>query len=254
MNFGKLTIGIAGAAVIGGGLLALLMQHRTNVSICEKEEALHRQRNQLAELTAEQARLSTDVAQLETAPSVEPRPALPELQRLRNEAERLRQQISELEAKSETERQLRRAKERAASAYPPGYDYNELPDYLQRRHAMSAGQHDDAMSLAMAVVRYAKDHQGEISSDLERLAPYLRKYDRKLTGTNEFEIIHTGTLDRVTNYPSHSVAIFRERQPWLAPSGRWARYYGKANGGCEVVESVDNFAAWEAEHVIPPEQ
>lgn len=252
MNFGKLTIGVVGAAVLGGGLLALLIQHRAKLSLCEKEEALRQQRNQLAELAAEQARLSNEVVQAESASSGEPTHTPPELLSLRNEAEQLRQQISELGAKLEQERQLRRAKELAASPYPPGYNYDETPDYGSRRHAMSAGKHDDAMSLAMAIVRYAVDHQGEVSSDMERLAPYLRKYDRTLTGTNEFEIIHTGTLNRVTNYPSVAVAILRERQPWLAPSGRWARYYGMANGGCRLVESVDNFAAWEAEHILPP--
>src|SRR5438132_670890 len=83
----------------------------------------------------------------------------------------------------------------------------------------------DAGSLALAIVKYAADHQGEISADLERLAPYLRKNHLTLTGTNEFEIVHTGTFDRVTNFPSQAVAILRERQPWLAPSGRWARAY-----------------------------
>ena len=252
MNSRNLKFSIAGALAIAGAISSLLIQGQARINLREKGEALSQQENRLAELAAEQARLSNAVAQAESASSGEPTQTPPELLSLRSEAERLRQQISELGAKLEKERQLRRAKERAASAYPPGYDYDELPDYLQRRHAMSAGKHDDAMSLAMAIVRYADDHRGEISSDVERLAPYLRKYDRTLTGTNEFEIIHTGTLNRVTNYPSHAVAILRERQPWLAPSGRWARYYGKANGGCEVVESVDNFAAWEAEHVLPP--
>jgi len=44
--------------------------------------------------------------------------------------------------------------------------------------------------------------------------------------------------------------VIRERQTWIAPSGKRARVYGMADGRSEIIESDDDFKAWEAEHII----
>jgi hypothetical protein len=72
---------------------------------------------------------------------------------------------------------------------------------------------------------------------LDQIAPYLRKEHRSLTGTNEFEIVYEGSLDELTNIPLRSVVLMRERQAWLAPSGKWARVYLLADGQQRIIES-----------------
>ena len=117
---------------------------------------------------------------------------------------------------------------------------------------MAAGKMKDASSLHGAIEHYLENHQGQFPLSLDQLAPYLQKEHLSLTGTNEFEIVYTGTSDRFTNIPTQGVAVFRERQAWLAPSGNWARLYVTADGFRHIVESDDNFQAWEAEHIFPP--
>ena len=69
---------------------------------------------------------------------------------------------------------------------------------------------------------------------------------------SEFEMVYQGSYNELTNVPWQEVALIRERQAWPTPSGKWARIYVTANGEVKVVESDDNFQAWEAEHIIPP--
>ena len=69
---------------------------------------------------------------------------------------------------------------------------------------------------------------------------------------SEFEMVYQGSYNELTNVPWEEVALIRERQAWPTPSGKWARIYVTTNGDVKVVESDDNFRAWEAEHIIPP--
>ena len=79
----------------------------------------------------------------------------------------------------------------------------------------------------------------------------MRKERMSLTGTNAFEIVYQGSLDQLKNIPLGSVALIRDRQAWLAPSGKMAKVYGMADGSGLIVESDDNFQSWEAEHILP---
>ena len=126
------------------------------------------------------------------------------------------------------------------------------PEYRKQRDEMVAGKIKDASSLSEAIEHYLANHQDQFPSSLDQLAPYLQKEHLSLTGTNEFEIVYAGTYARFTNIPVQGVAVFRERQAWLAPSGKWARLYVTADGHRHIVESDDNFQAWEAEHIFPP--
>jgi len=108
----------------------------------------------------------------------------------------------------------------------------------------------DARNLTTAFVMYASDHQGRFPSSLDQVAKYLAQYP--LSGTNKFDIIYHGSLDELKGIPRGSVAVVRERQTWIAPSGKRARVYGMADGHSEIIESDDDFKAWEAEHIISP--
>ena len=239
MNLGKLKIGVVVATAIAGVMASLVIQHRAEIKIREKE-AWRQQDNQLAALAAEHERPSSVAVQVKSSPADGQRL---ELQKLRSEVERLRKQINELESKLESVRQARVAL--VASTHP-------TPEYREQREAMAAGKIKDASSLYKAIEHYLANHQDQFPSSLDQLAPYLQKEHLPLTGTNEFEIVYTGSYDRFTNIPVQGVAVFRERQPWLAPSGKWARLYVTADGHRQIVESDDNFQAWEAEHIFPP--
>jgi len=239
MNFGKLKIGVVGAIALAGGMALLVVQHRAEVKIREKDQASRQQDNQLAALAAEHERLSSVVAQVKRSP---PDGHQLELQKLRIEVERLQKQINELEIKLEPARRARVALVASDRL---------TPDYRKHRDESVAGKIKDASSLSQAIEHYLANHQDQFPSSLDHLAPYLQKEHLSLTGTNEFEIVYTGTYDRFTNIPIQGVAVFRERQAWLAPSGKRARLYVTADGHRHIVESDDNFQAWEAEHIIP---
>jgi len=221
-------------------MASLVIQHRAEVKIREKEQASRQQDNQSAALAAEHERVSSVVAQAKSSP---PDGQQCELQKLRIEVELHRKQIYELEMKLEPARQARIAL--VASERP-------APKYGKQRDEMVAGKIKDASSLSEAIEHYLANHQDQFPSSLDQLAPYLHKKHLSLTGTNEFGLVYTGTYARSTNIPVQGVAVFRERQAWLAPSGKWARLYVTADGHRHIVESDDNFQAWEAEHIFPP--
>ena len=240
MYLRKLKTAVVCAIAIAGVMASLVIQHRAEVKIREKDEASRQQDNQFAALSSDHKRLSNVMAQVKSSP---PDGQQRELQKLWIEVERLRKQIYELEMKLEPARQARIAL--LASERP-------APEYRKQRDEMVAGKIKDASSLSEAIEHYLANHQDQFPSSLDQLAPYLQKEHLSLTGTNEFEIVYTGTCARFTNIPIQGVAVFRERQAWLAPSGKWARLYVTADGHRHIVESDDNFQAWEAEHIFPP--
>jgi len=101
-------------------------------------------------------------------------------------------------------------------------------------------------SAARKTIEIKVDHRCDEKRD------YLRKQQWSLSGTNEFDIVYQGSLDELKDIPRGAVAIIRDRQSWTAPSGKQARLYGLADGSSQIVESDDNFAAWEAEHIFSP--
>ena len=238
----KFRIILIGAIAIAGVAASLVNQHQAQVKLREKGAAAGQQENQLAELEAEHQRLSILVVQANNSPGND---RLSELQKLRSQAEALRKQTNDLAKQREQNltSQMTQAAWREES-HPPEYNHQ-----LQE---IAAGKSADSSALYMGLGDYAYRHHGRFPSSLDQIAPYLRKEHRSLTGTNEFEIVYEGSLDELTNIPLRSVVLIRERQAWLAPSGKWARVYRLADGQPKIIESDDNFQSWEAEHIIPP--
>jgi hypothetical protein len=233
---------LIGAIVIAGVAVSLVIQRQSQVKLREKEDALRQQDSHLAELAAEHQRLSNLLPQAKDSPADG---QMADLVRLRSEAEGLRKQISALGKQPE---QNLRPRASPNAARPESHP----PEYYQQLHEIAGGKDRDALTLGLALQMYASEHQAQIPSSLDLLAPYQRKENMSLTGTNEFEIVYQGSLDRLKNVPLGSVALIRDRQAWRAPSGKLAKVYGMANGAGLIVESDDNFQAWEAEHIIPP--
>jgi hypothetical protein len=242
LNFKTIAIVTIAAA---GVIVSVIVHHRAEAGIRENNDALIRQHNQLAELAAEHGRLSKRTPEAMSDPKDGARL---ELERLRAEAASLRGRTNQLEEKLARSRGARKLL--GFPSTPPGNNYTP-EDYAQRKE-MAAGKESDASILSRAFYDYYRTHQGQFPSSMDQLAPFLAENQLSLTGTNQFDLIYPGPQDGLTNFPTQMLAVIREQQPWLAPSGRWARVYGMLTIPPRIVETDDNFQSWESEHVIPP--
>lgn len=233
----KITLFIATVAI---SLAVTMFLHRnTQVKARENDAALHRQDEQLTELVAERERLSNQVSEARSSTNSQ----LTELAKLRNQAQTLQKQTNELGAQLIGKRQAR-------PAQPASKPEPHPPEYYDQLFRTAGAKPIDARNLSAGFVMYASDHQGRFPSSFEEVATYLRKEKMPLSGTNQFDIVYHGSLDELKGIPRGAVAVIRGQQSWIAPSGKPARVYGLANGSSEIVESDDDFKAWEAEHII----
>ena len=234
-------LAIAIAIAIAGVALTLLIQQRAGAKLRDNDAVLQQRDQQLSELAAEQHRLSALVAQADSSRRED---STAELAKLRDQAEALRKQTNEL---GQQLQQSRAAQPSPTASQPVSHP----PEYYARLHQTAGSKGVDARNLAQALLMHASEHAGQFPSSLDQVGPYLRKQDLSLSGTNEFELIYRGSLEELKKIPSGSVALFRDRQTWRAPSGKLARVYGMANGSGQIVESDDDFQAWEAGHILP---
>ena len=231
----KITLIIATVAV--SLAITLIINRNAKVKLRENDAALRQQDKQLTELIAEQEQLSNRVAEANNSTNSQ----LNELAMLRDRAQLLQKQTNELRSQLKSNRQAR-------ASQPASKPESHPPEYYKQLGRMAGAKPVDARNLSTAFGMYALDHQGQFPSSLEQVATYLG--DMPLSGTNQFEIVYRGSLDELKGIPRGAVALFRDRQTWIAPSGKRARVYGMANGMSEIIESDDDFKAWEAEHII----
>jgi hypothetical protein len=235
----KLQFNLISLMAITGLLASLLIQHRAHAKLSAKDKALQEQDDRLTESTTEGQRLSNLVARIEGTPTND---QLSELQQLRSEAGELWKRIENLEKRLAMNPPQR----------PPHLAWKEEPhppEYWQLLNQTAGGKTKDAFVLSTAITRYVGEHQGQFPSNFDQVSSYLRKLP-PLTGTNDFEIVYQGSLAALKGIPYSSVAVIRDRQTWLAPSGKWARVYGISGGIGQIIESDDNFQSWEAEHIF----
>jgi len=231
----KITLIIATVAV--SLAITFIINRNAKVKLRENDAALRQQDKQLTELIAEQEQLSNRVAEANNSTNSQ----LNELAMLRDRAQLLQKQTNELRSQLRSNRQAR-------ASQPASKTESHPPEYYKQLGRMAGAKPVDARNLSTAFGMYALDHQGQFPSSLEQVATYLG--DMPLSGTNQFEIVYRGSLDELKGIPRGAVALFRDRQTWIAPSGKRARVYGMANGMSEIIESDDDFKAWEAEHII----
>jgi hypothetical protein len=228
------------AIAIGGVVASVIIHHHSLVSFRDNESLLQRQNEQLAALTAENQRLSNLAARTNAAPSDD---SAAELTKLRAEANTLKQQTNALAG------QLQKIP--APRPSPPApIPESRPPEYWEQLHQMAGRKPVDARNLATAFYLYASDHQDQAPSNLDQLASYLAKENLALSGTNQFEIVYHGSLDKLEGIPNGTIAVVRDQQTWAAPDGKLMRVYGLANGVGQIVSSDDNFQSWESKHVI----
>ena len=95
MTMTKLKFGIISVVAVAGVAIPLAIQNQSQARLREENQALRQQAGQLAQVAAENERLSNLVVQAKSAESL-PREQMSELLRLRDEATRLRGQVQEV--------------------------------------------------------------------------------------------------------------------------------------------------------------
>lgn len=235
----KLKITLIVAAVAISLAVTLLLHRNAQTKLRENDATLRQQDKQLTELIAEQRKLSNNV----TEAKIPANNQLTELARLRDQAQMLQKQTNELGFQLKSNRQAR-------AFQSPSKPESHPPEYFKQLFRTAAAKPGDARNLTTVFTMYASDHQGQFPSSFEQVASYLRKEKMPLSGTNQFDIVYRGSLDDLKGIPRGAVAVIRDRQTWIAPSGKQARVYGLADGSSQIVESDDDFKSWEAEHII----
>ncbi|MDB6111119.1 MAG: hypothetical protein JWR69_2869 [Pedosphaera sp.] len=234
-------IATAGIAITGV-MASLIIHNKSQVEFRKREDLLRQQDEQLIGLSAEHQRLSNLVASASAAPSD---PRLAELEKLRGESEVLKKQRHALTAQS--------AKTTALPlSQPPAAKEDHPEEFWDQLHQLAGQKPMEARDLGTALRSYASDHQGQFPSNLDAIASYLADEKRSLSGSNHFEIVYHGTLDKLEGIPLGNVAVVRDQQTWVGPDGKPRRVYGMADGVGQIVESDDNFQSWEAEHIVSP--
>lgn len=263
MTMPKLNTLILGTACIAGLAASWVIQRHAQTKLRANEVILRQQEHQLAELMAQNQRLSNRVSEPNTAED-----QTTELTKLRTKAEALREQtdgrrLAADQSQSWTPQSASSLNSATGSSVSSHVvsdsDSEEYRVELYRLACAAPHSYpltnnwtmDDARNLGWAVRKYAREHQGEFPSDFDQAADYYRK-DKPLPRTSDFELVFQGSRNELANVPEQAIALLRERQAWQTSSGKWARIYVMAGGDVKVVESDDGFQSWEAEHVIPP--
>ncbi len=233
----RLKASLISVCLIAGVAAPLALLQRGQSRLNEQNELLRRQAGQIAQLKAENIRLSNLVTE---AGSPLPNNSMDELLKLRAEVANLRQQLSET-SRSESVLKQRAEEQRQAAG-----NKAEQGAVLRRTNI---GRMNASRSWVHAFLRYAAEHGGQLPTTFEEAAPYLpQDLEAKfLSASNPFEIVYQGALSALVD-PSWSI-VLRETKARVTPDGGWVRTYGFADGHAEVHGTPDgNFAPWEHDH------
>jgi len=156
---------IMGAVVIAGVATPWAVQHRDQLRWRENNEAARRQAERLAELSAENRRLSNMAAQTEgSLPNDQSR----ELLRLRGEIGPLRQSVSEIRKLRVTNQQLLagQANPENPSRAPSAPDPQTVRAYWPKTQLAFAGYADPASSLETALWAMSRGDPGVLAASV----------------------------------------------------------------------------------------
>ena len=111
---------------------------------------------------------------------------------------------------------------------------------------------NDAKLYCLGMILYATKNQNLFPTNLDQTLPYLREANRIPSGTNRFEILYQGSMDKLPGTMTNGIIVFRS-QPWQGGDGKRTRIYGFADGHCEVhSEANGSFDTWEKQHLARP--
>jgi hypothetical protein len=232
----KLKAGILGALIIAGSATPLVIHYQAQLTLRERDAALQRQNDQLAQLTAENGRLSNLVAQANSSKVPD---QSRELRRLRGEVGVLKNQLAAAMKEQE--------KDKHASQAKAGVD----PEEQQQQIAIANLNYTKGWMLAF--MAYANQNQGQFPTNFDQAISFLPNEAQSQTNLapDQFEIVYRGSLNEISN-PATTIVI-REKEAWQTLDGGWVRGYSFADGHSEIHKAADgNFQAWEQQHMIAP--
>jgi RNA polymerase sigma factor (sigma-70 family) len=235
MTMTKLKAGIVSAVVVAGVATSLVVQQQARARLRAQDGALQQQSEQLAQLAADNERLSNVVAQEDNS-----RGQLSQLPKLRAEAESLRWQTSGLA--------VLRAENRRLQQPPDTRPKTPLAEKEENVAKLNLGFH-----WLTALRVYAEKNGGRFPTTLDQAAAFLPDKGKAESqrAADELEIIYHGTRDGMTNFDDG--IVLREKHARQTSDGKWIRIYGFADGHAQARASDDgNFDTYEKQHLVGP--
>jgi len=233
----KLNLGIISALVVAGVATPIVIHRQAEAKLQERDALLQQQTDQLAQLSAENTRLSNLVTQANSPAGEE---QTRELLKLRGEVGVLKGKLAN--AAVQQQRLTLESQARAEA------DSKEQ----QRQIAIAKMNYTRVWMLAFS--QYAVQNQGQCPTNFEQAASFLPdegKNETQLT-PDQFEITYQGSLNDITN--RQSLIVLREKEAIQDADGGAHRAYGFADGHSEIHKAVDgNFLPWEQQHMIAPQ-
>jgi hypothetical protein len=223
----------------------LVLQYHGRVALRERDEALRRQADRLAQLTAENQRLAHDANEPEPSQPLS-REQLEELLRLRSEMGRLREQTDQLQKLRAENRglegRLTTPRNQETQQSPEDVDEQLRAETLDVLKNISRG-------LGPALQRFASEHTNRLPSELIELRNYFPPAEKPIAGWYSIQFVP----ERPSIGASDNALTLREIGEHRTSNGKWARFYAFGDG--RIVEAApedEDFDAWEKQHMIAP--
>lgn len=220
------------AFAAAGIAVALLLQQKNRTEQAQRDAALRQVQAQIKEASAEQARLAAKLERQNAAPSIQ---YDGEVARLKEQAQTLRARTNEILQRN----QARNAPKPESRQRTPA-EWDEL-----RKPGLSKIM--DSRAISETLMEYLEQHQNTMPSGMADLAPYLAKAER-WTGTNHFELVFHGSMDRLKGLPFGDVAVARS-EPWTDQEGVEYVTYAFLDAHSQIVRT-DHRKDFEAKHVF----
>ena len=111
---------------------------------------------------------------------------------------------------------------------------------------------NDAKLYCLGIMLYAAKNRNLLPTNLDQTVPYLREAGQMPSGTNRFDILCQGSMDKLSRPTTNGIVVLRS-QSWQGTDGKRTRVYGFADGHCEAYsEASGSFDAWERQHSARP--
>src|SRR5581483_11007437 len=229
----KLQLG-AGALLLAGAATTVVLQHQAQARLRDENAALRREMDRLTASPPDVEARQRETDQANAAAARE----RDDLLRLRSEVTRLREQTNQLALLKNDNTRLRNALEQRSA---------EPSTEAAAQEARFAKMNDSKM-LMLSFLKYSADHGGQFPTNSDLALSYI-KNSSSFTGTNQFEVVFSGSIKDLKN-PSTTI-VLREAQPWQSHD-KWMKTYAFADGHSEIhTEPNEDFEAWEHERMIP---
>lgn len=245
----SLKIGIVVTVLVAAAMPPMLTYWQGERALRQERSILRNQDQEIVAIAVASQAVSNLILNASLSTSQLDRTA--ELEKLREQARILRGRVERARKQMPESRQM--ARDRFSELSGKVAEHNHTVPY--GRWVM--GKPNDALAITDALLRYAREHDGQLPANLGQAANYLPQphsqdnSNAPISGTNEFDIVYTGSLRDLDNVLPETVALIREHEAWQTTEGKWARIYGYADGSASRVESDDDFKSWDAVHVVP---